>query len=53
VGPKLFGVRIPPEQLASLDAWIARQPELKPTIPAAIRRLTDKALAYEAAQGAT
>jgi hypothetical protein len=53
VGSKLYGVRIPPQQLAKLDAWIAQQPEPKPTVPAAIRRMIDKALACESAQGAT
>jgi hypothetical protein len=54
VGSKLYGVRIRPEQLAKLDAWIERQPEPKPTVQEAIRRLTEKALACEAAQqGAT
>jgi len=42
-------VRIPPAKYAELDAWIARQPEPKPTVPAAIRHLMDKALTCEAA----
>jgi hypothetical protein len=54
VGSKLYGVRIPPQQLAKLDAWIVQQPEPKPTVPAAIRRLMDKALACSTAEsGAT
>ena len=31
------GVRIPPEQVAPLDAWIADQPEPRPGRPEAIR----------------
>jgi hypothetical protein len=53
VGSNLFGVRIPPQQLAKLDAWIAPQPEPKPTVPAAIRDLMDKALDCKPAHGAT
>lgn len=35
-------VRLPPEQLAPLDAWISDQPEPKPTRPEAVRHaLTD------------
>lgn len=30
-------VRLPPEQLAPLDAWIADHPEPKPTRPEALR----------------
>jgi hypothetical protein len=33
-----------PEQAALLDAWIAKQPNPKPTRPEAIRRLIQKAL---------
>jgi hypothetical protein len=33
-----------PENLARLDAWIASQPEPKPSRPEAVRRLVDKAL---------
>ena len=32
-------VRIPPDQLAALDAWIAAQPDPKPSRPEAVRRL--------------
>jgi hypothetical protein len=49
VGSKLLGVRVPPQQLARLAAWIERQPEPRPTIQEAMRRLTDKALACESA----
>jgi Arc/MetJ-type ribon-helix-helix transcriptional regulator len=30
-------VRLPPEQLANLDAWIADQPDPKPSRPEAVR----------------
>ncbi|CAO4184893.1 CopG family transcriptional regulator [Methylorubrum populi] len=38
-------VRVPPAQLAPLDAWIAAQPDPKPSRPEAIRKLLDGALA--------
>jgi Arc/MetJ-type ribon-helix-helix transcriptional regulator len=38
------GFRMPPELEAKLDAWIARQPEPKPSRSEAIRRLLEKAL---------
>ncbi|HVL71467.1 MAG TPA: hypothetical protein VM434_06225 [Beijerinckiaceae bacterium] len=34
-------VRLGPDELARLDAWIAQQPEPKPSRPEAIRRLID------------
>lgn len=37
-------VRVPPAQLASLDAWIGSQPEPKPSRPEAVRRLIEKGL---------
>lgn len=37
-------VKLRPEQLARLDAWIADQPEPQPTRPEAVRRLMDAAL---------
>lgn len=36
-------VRMPPDQLARLDAWASEQPD-KPTRPEAVRRLVDKGL---------
>ena len=39
-----IGLRIPPPQLARLDAWIANQPDPKPTRPEAIRRLIETGL---------
>ena len=50
-GPKPTGVgtpiqvRLQPEQLAALDAWIEGQEEPRPSRPEAIRQLIDKALA--------
>ncbi len=32
-------VRLPPEQLAPLDAWISDQPDPKPTRPEAVRHV--------------
>src|SRR3954469_21569177 len=39
VGSTNIGVRLPPDQLAALDKFIAKQPEPKPTRPEAIRRM--------------
>jgi hypothetical protein len=50
VGSQLVGVRVPPADLAQFMAWIDRQPDPKPTLPEALRRLARKALAREAAQ---
>jgi hypothetical protein len=38
-------VRMQPATLASLDAWIARQPEPWPSRPEAVRRILAEALA--------
>lgn len=35
----MIGVRLQPDQLATLDAWIDAQPEPKPSRPEAIRQL--------------
>jgi hypothetical protein len=49
-GPKPTGqgtpvqVRLHHDQLAALDAWIARQPEPKPTRPEAVRQILAGAL---------
>ena len=40
-------VRMPPSQLAPLDAWIADQPDPKPSRPEAVRQLVAKALRVE------
>jgi hypothetical protein len=42
----LIGVRLQPEQLASLDAWISHQPD-KLSRPEALRQLADKGLKGE------
>lgn len=34
-----LSVRVPPDLLADLDAWIAEQPDPKPSRPDAMRRL--------------
>jgi len=44
VGAEPITVRIPPDQLAALDAWIERQDEPRPTRPEAIRRLLETIL---------
>jgi len=38
-------VRLQPAALASLDAWIDRQPDPKPSRPEAIRQLVNLAMA--------
>jgi len=43
VGSKPITVKVPPPQLARLKAWVKRQPD-KPTLPEALRRLTDKSM---------
>jgi hypothetical protein len=54
-GPKptgkglLIGVRLLPDPLAQLDAWIAAQPDPKPSRPEAIRQLVEKGLAHSSA----
>jgi hypothetical protein len=40
-----LNVRMPPDELKSLDAWIKTQPAPRPTRPEAIRRLVEQALA--------
>jgi len=49
VGSKPITVKVPPPQLARLKAWIKTQPD-KPTLPEALRRLADKAMAAEKAE---
>jgi hypothetical protein len=44
----LIGVRVRDKELANLDAWIAEQPDPKPSRPEAIRRLIEEALAAKA-----
>ncbi len=42
--PQTKPVQVPIETIASLDAWIATQPEPRPSRPEAIRRLLAEAL---------
>jgi len=44
VGSTSINVRLPPDELTALDAWIAKQPD-KPSRPEALRRLAKIALA--------
>ncbi|MEQ6331975.1 ribbon-helix-helix domain-containing protein [Sphingobium sp. MK2] len=39
IGATPVNVRLPPDDLAALDQWIAAQPEPRPTRPEAIRRV--------------
>ena len=48
VGATHIGVRLPPDQLARLDAWIAALPDPKPSRPEAIRRLIQLGLDHAA-----
>ncbi len=41
-------LRMPPEQLAVLDGWIAERPDPKPSRPEAIRRILSEHLKGEA-----
>ena len=45
VGSTSINVRLPPGELATLDAWIAKQDDPKPSRPEALRRLAKIALA--------
>ena len=44
VGATQLNVRVPPDELAELDAWIAAQDDPKPTRPEALRKLARKGL---------
>lgn len=37
-------VKMPPDELADLDRWIRKQTDPKPSRPAALRRLAQRAL---------
>jgi hypothetical protein len=41
---RTIGVRVHPDLDSALDAWIAQQPEPKPSKPEAMRRLVWEAL---------
>jgi hypothetical protein len=43
IGPAI-GLRLYPELQTRIDAWTAKQPDPKPSLPEAIRRLVEKAL---------
>jgi hypothetical protein len=43
-GAPQIGLRLPPLELASIDAWIKEQPKPKPSRPVAIRRLVELGL---------
>jgi metal-responsive CopG/Arc/MetJ family transcriptional regulator len=47
----LLGVRLQPEVLAKLDAWIAQQPPPFPSRPEAVRRLMEIGLAQHEGVG--
>ncbi len=40
----MIGVRVQDDELAALDAWIAAQPDPKPTRPEALRHFARQAL---------
>ncbi len=46
----LIGVRLQPDQLAALDAWIARQKDVGLTRPEAVRRILAKAVSGRPAE---
>ena len=48
---ELIGVRLHEPALGDLDAWIAAQPEPRPTRPEAIRRILSQALGKQADAG--
>jgi hypothetical protein len=41
---RTIGLRLYPDEEAALDGWIAKQPDPKPSRPAAIRQLLRKTL---------
>ena len=47
----LIGVRLQPDQLAKLDAWIAHQPAPFPSRPEAVRRILEARLVHEEERG--
>ena len=44
-----LAVRLPPDPLGRLDAWIGRQQESRPSRPEALRRLASSALTSQGA----
>jgi len=47
-GAPQIGLRHPPDDLAAVDAWIAKQAKPKPSRPEAIRRLVELGLKVKA-----
>jgi hypothetical protein len=47
VGSTSINVRLPPAELAALDAWIVKQDDPQPSRPEAIRRHLTRGLAAE------
>jgi hypothetical protein len=43
-GAPQIGLRLPPDDLARVDGWIAKQAKPKPSRPEAIRRLVEMGL---------
>ena len=43
-GAPQIGLRLPPPELAAVDAWIKDQPKPRPSRPVAIRRLVELGL---------
>jgi hypothetical protein len=48
VGSTSINVRLPPGELAALDAWIAKHDDPKPSRPEALRRFAQSALSKQA-----
>jgi hypothetical protein len=46
-GAPQIGLRLPPSELASVDAWIREQPKPRPSRPVAIRRLVELGLSVK------
>ena len=51
VDATVLTLRLMPTQIAPLDAWIAAQPQPRPSRPEAIRRILSQALGKPAAAG--
>jgi hypothetical protein len=47
-GAPQIGLRLPPDDLARVDGWIAKQAKPKPSRPEAIRRLVELGLKVKA-----
>lgn len=51
VGAVAVNVRLAPDQLAKLDAWIAHQPVPQLSRPEAVRRILEARLVHEEERG--